>query len=133
MKKFVFTLVVIICAFLESLAQHVNVETAQQVASNFWTNISADNLPARWENVSMNLGFSTFYILENTNRGGFVIVAADRRVQPILAYSTNGNITKPMPDHVRGFLQEYENEISFYQRNGVEPTNDIDVFEPLAI
>lgn len=126
MKKFVFTLVVIICAFLESLAQHVNVETAQLVASNFWRNISADNLPARWENVSPDFGFSTYYILENTNRGGFVIVAADRRVQPILAYSTNGNITKLLPDNVRGFLQEYENEIGFYQRNGVEPTNDID-------
>ena len=43
---------------------------------------------------------------------GFVIVAADDRVEPILGYSYDNNfVVENMPDHVRGWLDNYERQI----------------------
>lgn len=43
---------------------------------------------------------------------GFVIVAADERVEPILGYSYDNNfVVEAMPDHVRGWLDNYERQI----------------------
>ena len=43
---------------------------------------------------------------------GFVIVAADNRVEPILGYSyDNDFVVANMPDHVRGWLGGYEQQI----------------------
>ena len=43
---------------------------------------------------------------------GFVIVAADNRVEPILGYSYDNDFTvTDMPDHVRGWLGGYERQI----------------------
>ena len=43
---------------------------------------------------------------------GFVIVAADDRVEPILGYSYDNNfVVEGMPDHVRAWLGSYERQI----------------------
>ena len=43
---------------------------------------------------------------------GFVIVAADNRVEPILGYSYDNNfVVEDMPEHIKGWLNDYEKQI----------------------
>ena len=54
---------------------------------------------------------------------GFVIVAADDRVEPILGYSyDNDFVVEDMPDHVRGWLGNYERQIEALANSDLQPT-----------
>lgn len=64
-----------------------------------------------------NSAVASFYVV-NFSTEGFVIVAGDDRVQPILAFSDEGPfITENMPDHVRFFLDGYTEEIQYIVDN----------------
>ena len=53
---------------------------------------------------------------------GFVIVAADDRVEPILGYSYDNNfVVENMPDHVRGWLGNYEKQIETVVKQNIAP------------
>jgi len=54
---------------------------------------------------------------------GFVIVAADNRVEPILGYSYDNNFeVANMPAHVRGWLGNYEKQIEAVVKQDIAPT-----------
>ena len=53
---------------------------------------------------------------------GFVIVAADERVNPILGYSYDNNfVVENMPEQVRGWLGGYEKQIKTAIERDMEP------------
>ncbi len=53
---------------------------------------------------------------------GFVIVAADNRVEPILGYSYDNNFeVANMPDHVRSWLGGYERQIEAVVKRNIAP------------
>ena len=53
---------------------------------------------------------------------GFVIVAADECVEPILGYSYDNNfVVENMPDHVRGWLGNYEKQIEAVVKQNITP------------
>ena len=61
----------------------------------------------------------SFYVV-NFSTEGFVIVAGDDRVQPILAFSDEGPfVTENMPDHVRFFLDGYSEDIQYVVDNQI--------------
>ncbi len=60
---------------------------------------------------------ASFYVF-NFNMDGFVIVAGDDRVQPILAFSDEGAfVTENIPAHIRFFLDGYTEEIQYVVDN----------------
>ena len=106
-------------------AKSVDETTAYTVASHFYAmkfNHAPESLiptivytasPLRGENGSG----PSFYVV-NFNDEGFVIVAGDDRVQPILAFSDEGAfVTENMPDHIRFFLDGYTEEIQYMVDN----------------
>ncbi len=59
----------------------------------------------------------SFYVV-NFGTEGFVIVAGDDRVQPILAFSDEGAfVAENMPDNIRFFLNGYTDEIQYVVDN----------------
>ena len=57
---------------------------------------------------------------------GFVIVAADDRVEPILGYSYDNDFAVAnMPDHVRGWLGDYEKQIQLVTKSDQQAESDI--------
>ena len=66
-----------------TFASPVDRATAQQIATNFWTSV-APGLSARWADITPNTDFHEFYLFKNTEGKGFVIIAADNCVQPVL-------------------------------------------------
>lgn len=54
-----------------------------------------------------------YHIINIGDNEGFMLIAGDKRVQPILAYSMNGNyIPGQVPDDIASFINGYRKEIS---------------------
>ena len=108
MKRFLFSLVLMAILPAMAFAEHVEPVRAQKAAKTFLSN--NDVKSAQLTDVAPAAGFTNLYIF-NANPG-FVVMAADDRVQPILGYSLTGTfVTDDMPDNVRGWLQGYDDEI----------------------
>lgn len=124
MKK-ILTLLLSVGLFFNAFSQPVDRETALQVATNFWTSMTNNSSIVHWNDVGFENGFENFYFFENTAGKGFVIVSANKCVQPILGYSLSNKVVTPLPSHIFSFLQKYENEIDYYIRNSSSATDEI--------
>ena len=114
-------------------AKSVDTNTAYTVASHFFaqkynhtpeslTPIVAYTAPLlRGENGSA----PSFYVV-NFEPDGFVIVAGDDRVQPILAFSDEGTfVTESIPAHIQFFLDSYTQEIQYIIDNQLYNNTEI--------
>lgn len=67
-----------------------------------------------------------FYVFNKKVGNGFVIVAGDDCVSPVLGYSEEGIFDfASMPENLRSWLQGYQNEINYATQNGVKATEKI--------
>lgn len=108
MKRFLFSLVLMALLPMMAFAEHVEASRAQKAAQTFLNNNGVKS--AQLTDVTPAAGFTNLYIF-NANPG-FVVMAADDRVQPILGYSFTGTfVTDNMPDNVRWWMQGYDDEI----------------------
>ena len=101
----------LIAAFLIGIcslqAAPVNSSTAARVADNFWKSVSTSVADAVLVDDD---DFNHLYIFHFNQTEGFVIVAADDRAYPILAYGTD-NVAGDMGPETRFWLGQYEREI----------------------
>ncbi|NDF60234.1 MAG: hypothetical protein EB100_04065, partial [Crocinitomicaceae bacterium] len=121
------------------LAKKVDELTAQKVASNFLnssvfklkrgtqSSISLELHSVRTFNNTLKRGESLplIYIYNFSNSNGYVLVAGDDNVTPILGYSTEQDFdyTK-MPENVAAWMKHYEKEIeTAIQYNILSPVN----------
>lgn len=105
-------LAVAVAAANRVFAQHVSRETAQSVAETFFNqNVrNGQGQLVQFEDISAETPFQNFYIFSADS--GFVLVAADERVTPILGYSkTNRFATEDMPENLRWWLEGYDGQI----------------------
>lgn len=90
-------------------AKHVNPQTALVVAKTFMTGrygISG------WE-MRKTQPYAHLYLVGGSDGRGFVVVAADDRIAPIIAYSSRGCIGDEIPASVDSWLSDYERQIEF--------------------
>lgn len=106
-------------------AAPVSSSTALQVARNFWSVNAGKSGQVSLTNVTSQSGFQEFYIFVHAQGKGYVIVAADDCVQPIIAYSLSNSFVFPLPAHVQAQLQGYEEEIAYYKSAGMRATGEI--------
>ncbi|MBR4803115.1 MAG: Spi family protease inhibitor, partial [Bacteroidales bacterium] len=119
MKKTIFLVIFLVLA-VSLQAKKVGLSTAKTVAEKYYSGFvmkNAVNTPAilaYTDRVTLSgekVAIPCFYVF-NIDRG-FVIVSADDRVAPILAYSTESNFdAQNIPENVRFFLDGYRQEIS---------------------
>lgn len=95
------------------------------VAKNFYSvesHRSKDNLNAT---IAYKAENNAYYVV-NIDNEGFVIVAGDDIVRPILAYSTEGAfLTENIPEHIRFFLSGYAEEIGFMIDNNIKAESEV--------
>ena len=119
-------LIVVTLSLSQAWAERVSRDDAALVANNFM-NVASSNsaikktpakkmvmkaVPAQEEN--------QYYVYENENGEGWVIVAADDAVRPILAYSETGHFnTEDMPVNVRKWMGKYNHFIQKLEDEGV--------------
>ena len=114
----------LLCAMV-AYGSPVNPSTARQVADNFWSINAGKSSTVNLMDVSEQSGFQEFYIFVRPEGKGYVIVAADDCVQPIIGYSLSSSFTFPLPEHVHAYLQGYEREIAYYKSAGIRATGEI--------
>ncbi len=94
MKKFCLTIVAL-ATIITTFAQNVPFETAEKIALNFYSVIKPNKIqkskPIQQSYIGSNNNEDLYYIF-NYNDCGFVVVAANYKSTPILAYSIEDNI-----------------------------------------
>ncbi len=131
MKRLTLTLC-LIAALGSLLAGPVDQQKAQKLGAKFLstTSLSQKNADIQLNLVSAALdlqrGGTDYYVFNVKNGEGFVIVAGDDRVKPILAYSTTGQYD---PQNVsEGFaftLNSFREEIQYVREHNLSATPDI--------
>ncbi len=127
MNRVLSLLIVVTLSLSQAWAERVSRDDAALVANNFM-NVASSNsavkktpakkmvmkaVPAQEEN--------QYYVYENENGEGWVIVAANDVITPILAYSETGHFrTDNMPVNVRKWMGKYNNFINKLEQEGVE-------------
>ena len=122
MKKFSFVFTLALLIAMPSFANHVTPETAKKVASTFLNskNVKTDQLI----NLSPKAEFHNLYIF--TSDYGFVVLAADDCVQPILGYSTQGRfVAENIPENISDWLKDYDSQIQFAIDNKLSPSSQV--------
>lgn len=120
-RTLLFIVALMVCGL--SFAKPVDVNTARQVAVNFWnlqTTSTYDGFTVtsivnpNFEEISATLGVTGMYVFNTVDNKGFVIVSSDDAALPILGYSfTNGiNRSRDLPSNLKGWLNHYSEEIA---------------------
>ena len=132
MKKLYLTLCLVAVAFGSIIAGPVDQQKAQKIGTKFLktTALAQRNADIQLNCVSVALdqqrSAADYYVFNVRGGEGFVIVAGDDRVKPILAYSTTGQYD---PDNVAdGFqftLNGFREEIRYVREHGLSATPDI--------
>lgn len=105
-------------------ASHVTPEQAKQLAMRFFGQTraasptgAADIQLAYTASTSMRTQQAAYYVFNVANNGGFIIIAADDRVQPILGYADSGAFDyQSLPDAMRWIMTGYQRQIEAVER-----------------
>ena len=129
MKRVLAFLVLVAFAMGEIWAGNVSQQMAQRIGRQF---LSTTVLGTQRAEIQLQLvseastrGEVDYYVF-NVDGGGFVIVAGDNRVKPILAYSTTGSFDPQ--DVSEGFeftLNTFRTEIQYIREHNLAATYDI--------
>lgn len=118
-----FAAALLLCATM--FAKPVDVNTARQVAVNFWKSTDrgiATHVDPTFQEISTELGLRGFYVFNTVDNDGSVLVSADDAMTPILGYSTtNGMVGRTaMPANLRWWLNHYSEEYDAVQTYSLE-------------
>ena len=127
MKKTLLFIAIFALTTGEIFAGPVDALRAQQIGQRFLssakgsqkTDIQLVYTPATRETVD-------YYAFNVSDGNGFVIIAGDDRVKPILAYSTTGSFNpNDIADGFEFTLNSFSHEIQYIRDNNIEATADI--------
>ena len=106
-------LVLVMAWVIPMHAQRVSPEDAERAALTFLQACSSRcNNTTELTDVSEALGFGHLYAF--TGEKGYVVLAADNRVSPVLCFSEEGHIDAAhLPEGMRVWLNHYENQIQY--------------------
>ena len=129
MRKVVSSFIVITLCISQAWAARISQDDAALVANNFMNVVSqndAHRAPAkRMVRKAAPAAESQYFIYENADGEGWVIIAANDAVTPILAYSETGHFrTDNMPSNVRAWMGKYDKFISRIEADGVEASEE---------
>lgn len=136
MKRILLSILVLSLS-LSLIGNPIDENTAKQLAQNFWKEnnimgVKGDKVfkkkmdNARFVNIATQCGYTEFYIFNNKDGKGFVIIAADDCVTPILAYSYENNfVAENLPPNLKSWLDGYAEQIRMAVEMRATATDEI--------
>ena len=102
-------------------AKRITQWQAQQQAYSFWGKQMPQKVKAKSRTATTASTSDAYYVFNN-DAGGFVIIAGDDAVTPVLGYTSTGSFdAENLPDGLKDLLKSYERQIaalgSSYQAN----------------
>ena len=132
MKKFYLTLCLLVFALGSLMAGSVDQQKAQKIGTKF---LSTTVLAQRNADIQLNCvtvafdlqrGGTDYYVFNVKGGEGFVVIAGDDRVRPILAYSTTGSYNpNDVADGFQYTLDGFRKEIQYVREHNLSATPDI--------
>lgn len=118
--------VLLLLAVVPAMASPVSVDKAEAVARHFWNcHREADVEAVTGLMNRADVPFDAFYVFSPEGGMGFVVVAADDAVQPVLAYSFENRFDIEGKDNVIYWFGGYQEQIDWAREHGVEATKEI--------
>ncbi len=131
-NRFLTVFCLLFVGIASTFAERISLDDAALVANNFMNTAPSSSLKKSVAPKRMVLKKSAsteqpqFYIYENAEGEGWVMVAANDIAHPILAYSETGKFrTDNQPTNLKSWLGHYEKEIQLAEQKGVQATNEI--------
>ena len=113
-------------AIVPAAAAPVSVEHAEAVALHFWNlHCTPMMAPAAARMNMVDVPFDAFYVFSPEGAEGFVMVAADDAVEPVLAYSFANPFDPEGKDNVVYWLGGYQEQIDWVRAEGLEASNEV--------
>ena len=130
MKKIYLTLCIAALTLGSLLADPVGQQKTQQIGARFLSTTALGQRNADIQltlaSIAANRDAVDYYVYNVSNGEGFVIVAADDRVKPILAYSTTGQYDpQNVSDGFAFTLNGFREEIQYVREHNLSATPDI--------
>ena len=135
--KRLFALILMMSIGFSLIGGPIDETTAKQLAQNFWKENNTMAVrngkvfkkqmdEARFINVAAQHGYSEFFIFNNTAGKGYVIMAADDCVTPILGYSYENNFDDgELPPNFKAWLDGYAEQIHAATAMKTQATEEI--------
>ena len=121
MNKNIFLLVLLLFTVHTNLnAKKITTAQARQQAYHFWREEMPQKAKGQCTLVETRaLGNSPSYYVFNNNNGGFVIIAGDDMISPVLGYTTEGSFdTTNLPEGLKDLLNNYDSQIKVLGKIG---------------
>ena len=128
LKVVVASVVIMALAGFDVKALPVDTNTAKVVAKNFLQKHDPSVKTTGTFRISIAAranGLSNLYIVERTDKAGFVVISADDRVQPVLAYSTTSSVANEIPVNALDWFRGYDGEIGYCVSNNLRATEEV--------
>ena len=108
-----FLLVLLLALGYSSLqAKRITQWQAQQQAYSFWGKQMPQKAKAKSRTATTASSSDAYYVFNN-DAGGFVIIAGDDAVTPVLGYTSTGSFdAENLPDGLKDLLKSYERQIA---------------------
>lgn len=111
----------LVCGQATIQAKRISQWQAQQQAYSFWGKQMPMKAKAKSRVVSAaslsTLGNDSYYVFNN-DAGGFVIIAGDDAVAPVLGYTSTGAFdANNLPEGLKDLLKSYEQQIAALGKN----------------
>jgi hypothetical protein len=127
MKKTLLFIAILAISTVKMFAGPVDAQRAQQIGQRFMgakTGWAKTNIQMVY--TSATRGNVDYYVFNVPGNNGFVIVAGDDRVKPILAYSTSGEFDpNNIADGFEFTLNSFSHEIQYVREHNIDATADI--------
>lgn len=132
MKRVLLFISLMFFAKIAVQADPVDKNKAQTVGQKFLNNtlVGQQTIDIKLNLVSIAIdedrGDTDYYVFNVEGYNGFVIVAGDDRVKPILAYSTTGSFnSKDLAEGFEFMLNSYRHDIQYVREHDLSATSDI--------
>ncbi len=121
MKRFLYPILALV-AVMTVQAETVTPERALAVAQGFFNNggakFKASATPKLAHKALSVDGKPDYYVFNNGDDGGFVVVSGDDRTVPVWGYSTSGSFDyESMPENVRCWFEEYQRQLQYLREH----------------
>lgn len=138
MKK-IYTLLTLLFLYGISFGKHIDENTAKNIGQSFLQNQTHSpalksnsnfqliyKVGSHQANAASTAAVSTFFYVFNAAQNGYVIVAGDDNVTPILGYSDQGSFDpEHIPQNVAKWMEGYKSEIRYIIENKINATPEI--------
>ena len=128
-SKFLLTLFVAFALSVSVIAKDVSQLQAEKVAINlFFEKSNVFNKTVDFYDLSiMNITKveDAYYVVNLQN--GWVLIAADDAMIPVLGYNYDGNFipTEQQDNNVKSYLKHFVDQINFLRKNNIEADNEV--------